>query len=203
MLRNVSYKNEKQELEINELVGKPFGLFERIKEGGVGSGKLLITKADKDIENLLILDHNLNYCNIEMRPNGIIVYFRVLLETYALIIPYYKLVIFKVDAQEYTGGIAAGHQHLIHCLHLLASSHASEVVDRSANHLKDGPNTFQWLAGSAHQHREAAAFGAFRSAGDRGIQVVDVLVGQAFPTAFGCGGSNGGALQHHTASAQF
>ena len=37
-----------------------------------------------------------------MRPNGIIVYFRVLLETYALIIPYYKLVIFKVDAQEYT-----------------------------------------------------------------------------------------------------
>ena len=102
MLRNVSYKNEKQELEINELVGKPFGLFKRIKEGGVGSGKLLITKADEDIENLLILDHNLNYCNIEMRPNGIIVYFRVLLETYALIIPYYKLVIFKVDAQEYT-----------------------------------------------------------------------------------------------------
>ena len=102
MLRNVSYKNEKQKLEINELVGKPFGLFKRIKEGGVGSGKLLITKADEDIENLLILDHNLNYCNIEMRPNGIIVYFRVLLETYALIIPYYKLVIFKVDAQEYT-----------------------------------------------------------------------------------------------------
>ena len=102
MLRNVSYKNEKQELEINELVGKPFGLFKRIKEGGVGSGNLLITKADKVIENLLILDHNLNYCNIEMRPNGIIVYFRVLLETYALIIPYYKLVIFKVDAQEYT-----------------------------------------------------------------------------------------------------
>ena len=102
MLRNVSYKNEKQELEINKLVGKPFGLFKRIKEGGVGSGKLLITKADKDIENLLVLDHNLNYCNIEMRPNGIIIYFRVLLETYALVIPYYKLVMFKVDGEEYT-----------------------------------------------------------------------------------------------------
>jgi hypothetical protein len=102
MVRNVSYKNEKQELEINNLVGKPFGLFKRIKEGGVGSGKLLITKADKDIENLLVLDHNLNYCNIEMRPNGIIIYFRVLLETYALVIPYYKLVMFKVDGEEYT-----------------------------------------------------------------------------------------------------
>ena len=54
MVRNVSYKNEKQELEINNLVGKPFGLFKRIKEGGVGSGKLLITKADKEIENLLV-----------------------------------------------------------------------------------------------------------------------------------------------------
>ena len=102
MLRNVSYKNEKQELEINNLVGKPFGLFKRIKEGGVGSGKLLITKAYKDIENLLVLDHNLNYCNIEMRPNGIIIYFRALLETYALVIPYYKLVMFKVDGEEYT-----------------------------------------------------------------------------------------------------
>ena len=30
MVRNVSYKNEKQELEINNLVGKPFGLFKRI-----------------------------------------------------------------------------------------------------------------------------------------------------------------------------
>tara|TARA_B100000989_G_scaffold156222_1_gene116553 strand:+ start:676 stop:1098 length:423 start_codon:yes stop_codon:yes gene_type:complete len=102
MLINTSYYNEKQEKEIKELVGKPFGLFKRIKNGGVGSGRLLITKADKEIENLLILDQNLNYCNIEMRPNGIIVYFRILLETYALVIPYFKLVIFKVDSTEYT-----------------------------------------------------------------------------------------------------
>ena len=102
MLRNVSYKNEKQELEINNLVGKPFGLFKRIKEGGVGSGKLLITKADKDIENLLVLDHNLNYCIIEIRVYLIIIQFRVLLDSYALVIPYYKLVMFKVDGKEYT-----------------------------------------------------------------------------------------------------
>ena len=69
MLRNVSYKNEKQELEINELVGKPFGLFKRIKEGGVGSGKLLITKADKDIENLLILDLMLKHISIHCLNN--------------------------------------------------------------------------------------------------------------------------------------
>ena len=69
---------------------------------GIGSGKLLIVNASKEIENLLILDHNINQCNIERRPKGIIIYFRVLLETYALIIPYYKLVIFKVGGDIYT-----------------------------------------------------------------------------------------------------
>ena len=102
MLRNVSYKNDKQEKEINNFVGKPFSLIKRLKMKGIGSGKLLIVNASKEIENLLILDHNINQCNIERRPKGIIIYFRVLLETYALIIPYYKLVIFKVESDIYT-----------------------------------------------------------------------------------------------------
>ena len=102
MLKNVSYKNDKQQNEINEFVGKPFSLFERLKQKGIGSGKLIIIKASKEIENLLILDQNINQCNIERRPKGIIIYFRVLLETYALIIPYYKLVVFKVDGDVYT-----------------------------------------------------------------------------------------------------
>ncbi len=62
----------------------------------------MITKADKVIENLLILDQNINNCNIEIRSSGIIIYFRSLLETYGLIIPYYKLVVFKVSENEYT-----------------------------------------------------------------------------------------------------
>ena len=102
MLKNVSYKNDKQQNEINEFVGKPFSLLERLKQKGIGLGKLIIIKASKEIENLLVLDQNINQCNIERRPNGIIIYFRVLLETYALIIPYYKLVVFKVDSDIYT-----------------------------------------------------------------------------------------------------
>ena len=81
---------------------RPFSLLERLKQKGIGLGKLIIIKASKEIENLLVLDQNINQCNIERRPNGIIIYFRVLLETYALIIPYYKLVVFKVDSDIYT-----------------------------------------------------------------------------------------------------
>ena len=75
-------------------------------------------------------------------------------------------------------------------------------MNGAANHLEDGPNPLQWLAGSTHQHREAAALGPFRAAGDGGIQVVDLLVGQALRTALGRGGSNGGAIQHHAVGAQ-
>jgi len=37
----------------------------------------------------------LNYCNIELRPKGVIIRFRSLLEVYGLIIPYYKLKLYK------------------------------------------------------------------------------------------------------------
>jgi hypothetical protein len=95
MLRNVSYNNSIIKSEINDLLGKPFTIFERIKLGGVGSPKYFILQTDIKITNLLNLDNNTNQCNIELRPKGIIISFRSLLETYGLVIPYYKLKLFK------------------------------------------------------------------------------------------------------------
>ncbi len=70
--------------------------------GGIGSPKLTITEASIEIRNLLILDNNADCCNIEIRPKGIILGFRSLLESYALIIPYYKLNIYKGDTAVYS-----------------------------------------------------------------------------------------------------
>jgi hypothetical protein len=50
----------------------------------------------------MILDHNINQCNIELRPRGLIVHFRSLLETYGLVIPYFKLKVYKGKAEEYS-----------------------------------------------------------------------------------------------------
>ena len=102
MLLNVSYNDPKIKKQINSEVGAPFSLRERWKLGGIGSSKLKITLASIDIHNLLVLDNNNNSCNIELRPKGIIVRFRSLLETYGLIIPYYKLKVYKGQAQEYS-----------------------------------------------------------------------------------------------------
>ncbi|WP_136465013.1 hypothetical protein [Flagellimonas onchidii] len=102
MLLNVSYNDKTRTRQIDDAVGKPFTLKERFAMGGIGSPKLHITETSIEIQNLLILDNNLNTCNIEMRPKGIIVRFRSLLETYGLIIPYYKLNLYKGDFAIYS-----------------------------------------------------------------------------------------------------
>ena len=102
MLLNISYNDEEVKRKIEKTVGKPFSLQKRWKIGGIGSPKLLIDSSSLDISNLLILDQNIDQCNIELRPQGIIVRFRSLLETYGLIIPYYKLKIYKGEANIYS-----------------------------------------------------------------------------------------------------
>lgn len=102
MLLNISYNQPKIKEKIIAEVGKTFTLVERFKLNGIGSPKLHITSASIDIHNLLVLDNNSNVCNIEMRPNGIIIMFRSLLETYALVFPYYKLKIYKGKSEEYS-----------------------------------------------------------------------------------------------------
>lgn len=102
MLLNVSYNNKEITNKIDREVGKPFTLKERFAMNGIGSPKLFILDCSNEIKNLLILDNNTNYCNIELRPKGIIIRFRSLLETYGLIIPYYKFTLYKTAFGVYT-----------------------------------------------------------------------------------------------------
>ncbi len=102
MLVNNSYKNPELIKRINLEVGVPFTLIQRIKLGGIGSPKLHITTTSIEIQNLLILDNSTKTCNIELRPKGILVGFRSRLETYLLIIPFYKLHLYKRKAEEYS-----------------------------------------------------------------------------------------------------
>lgn len=102
MLLNISYNRPNIKEKINKEVGKPFTLLQRMKLNGTGSPKLHITNVSIDIHNLMVIDNKIKVCNVEMRPNGIIVMFRALLETYALVIPYYKLHLYKGKAEEYS-----------------------------------------------------------------------------------------------------
>ncbi len=102
MLLNVSYNNKEITKKIDEEVGKPFTLRERLALDGIGSPKLFIVDSSIEIKNLLILDNNTNTCTIELRPKGIIIRFRALLETFGLVVPYYKFTLYKTDLGLYT-----------------------------------------------------------------------------------------------------
>ncbi|MEH6678998.1 MAG: hypothetical protein V7724_00550 [Sediminicola sp.] len=102
MLVNVSYNNKDITRKVDHAVGKPFTLKERFAMGGIGSPKLSIVDSSPGIRDLLLLDNNLDSCNIELRPKGIIVRFRSLLETFALVVPYYKLAVYKGDMAVYS-----------------------------------------------------------------------------------------------------
>ena len=95
MIRNVSYNNKEIKKEINDLVGRPFGLMDKLRNRIFGSQRFLIISCSSEIENLLRLDNNLDHCNIELRSKGIIVRFRSILNTYGWVVPYYKLSIYK------------------------------------------------------------------------------------------------------------
>ncbi len=102
MIINISYHDKLIEKKINSIIGPPYSLIDRIKKNGIGSPRLTINKSSDNINNLLVLDKNINYCNIELRPKGIIVRFRSLLETYGLIVPFYKLNIHKEKSYQYS-----------------------------------------------------------------------------------------------------
>ena len=93
MIRNVSYNNKEIFGEIDKLVGRSFGIKKRIKLGGTGSQRFVIRDSSSNIDELLALDTNLNYCNIELRSAGIIIRFRSILETFAWAVPYENLIL--------------------------------------------------------------------------------------------------------------
>jgi hypothetical protein len=99
MIRNVSYNNKEIKQEINDKVGRPFTMMERFRMGGNGSPKFVIHDASDDIMELLGKDRYINYCNIELRPEGIMVGFRSILESYAWVVPFQDLRLFYQNGQ--------------------------------------------------------------------------------------------------------
>jgi hypothetical protein len=95
MLFPHSYYSKKIEKEINDLVGKPIGYLDRIKMRGIGSQRFLVEEANSEVMELISKQNTPPYTNIELRPKGIILWFRVKLDSWVLVLPYFKLSVFK------------------------------------------------------------------------------------------------------------
>tara|TARA_B110000459_G_scaffold29569_1_gene29829 strand:+ start:204 stop:629 length:426 start_codon:yes stop_codon:yes gene_type:complete len=97
MLYNRTYTNYDQDQEINNIVGKPFSFFQSLKLRGIGSSRLIIESVSNNFTEIVNDVADINYCNIELRPNGIILNVTQQLNLFSWVIPYYKLVVFDSE----------------------------------------------------------------------------------------------------------
>ena len=97
MILNTTYTNKSNDQLINDLVGKPFSFFEKLKLKGVGSKRMVIENTSPNFKSYLNSVADVNYANLELRPGGILVRMNKGLETFTWVIPFYQLVIFKVN----------------------------------------------------------------------------------------------------------
>lgn len=95
MLFNTTDTNKSYLEETRNTVGKAFYFVDKIKMGGVSSGKLEVAEFSAKLEPKDLLASAVNYATIVLRPKGVIVHFRNDSKRYSWIIPYYRLVIYN------------------------------------------------------------------------------------------------------------
>lgn len=97
MIYDTSYHDLRILRLINLAVGKPFSVKERFKLKGIGSPRMIINSASKDIISKLPTDLSDQKASIELRPKGIIIHFKKFTEHFSWAIPYYKLVMYSSE----------------------------------------------------------------------------------------------------------
>ncbi|WP_051119712.1 hypothetical protein [Gillisia sp. CAL575] len=95
MLFDTTDKNKDYLKEKKDTVGKAFSFVDKIKMGGVSSGKLEVEEFSAKLQPKDLLPSAVNYATIVLKPNGVIVHFRNEGKRYSWIIPYYRLVIYN------------------------------------------------------------------------------------------------------------
>ena len=95
MIYNRTYFNKDEVKEINTIVGNSFSFLQILKLRGIGSSRFVIDSVSKKLSQTINEVSDINYCSIELRPNGILINITQQLNLFSWIIPYYKLVIFN------------------------------------------------------------------------------------------------------------
>lgn len=95
MILDTTYMPEDKVALINEKVGESYSLIQRIKMGGAGSHRMVIEEHSPNFMSILRRNNSTDYCSIELRPGGIIVHIHKRLNSYAWLVPYHLMSIFK------------------------------------------------------------------------------------------------------------
>lgn len=94
MIFDTTLQNRENDMLINDIVGHKFSFFESIKMKGVGSKRMMIESVSPNMDELMNKVADINYANIELRKNGIIVHINQGLKTFSWVVPFHQLNIY-------------------------------------------------------------------------------------------------------------
>lgn len=97
MLLNTTHYNKEHKQIIEDLIGPSFSLVQKLKMKGVGSKRMIVDEVSPNMQSVMNLVSDINYANIELRPKGILIMITKGHKNFTWIIPYYQLVIYKVN----------------------------------------------------------------------------------------------------------
>ncbi len=97
MILETTYTNPEHDQLIDDLVGKPFSILQKIRMKGVGSRRMIIDEVSPNMNKMMNTVSDLNYANLELRPGGILIRINKGLRNFTWAIPYYHLVIYKTN----------------------------------------------------------------------------------------------------------
>ena len=97
MILNTTHFNKEHKQLLSDLVGVSFSFLEAFKMKGVGSKRMIIEDVSPNLQLYMNLVSDINYANIELRKNGVLIYINKGLQNYTWAIPYYQLVIYKTN----------------------------------------------------------------------------------------------------------
>ena len=96
MIFSTTHTNKEAKELTNDLLGLPFSLYQSLKMGGKGSKRMIIEETSQNIVDYTNKISDVNYANIELRPEGIIVLLNKGLNNYNWVIPFRQLVILSL-----------------------------------------------------------------------------------------------------------
>jgi hypothetical protein len=95
-----SYPDNKITKAINDLVGKPYSLWDNLKMGGTGCQSMLVKEVSVGLQQYINDPLYPSYSAIELRPGGILVSLSHIMQRYTWPIPYAQLQITHVEVTQ-------------------------------------------------------------------------------------------------------
>ena len=98
MLIDSTYLTREVKELLNEMVGPPITLMERLSKGAIGSQRMIVDEYSEVFKPIFDKAPGLIYTNLELRPKGVLFHFNIKYTRYSWIIPFHKLVFISGDS---------------------------------------------------------------------------------------------------------